>query len=112
MIAPGCAVEANSSLSITVGAANVPAAIQNGMGFESDGSLCGDTGAPAGSFYCGGFRMSAAGALYVKDATDSSDIFIQGVRCSTLGQVIYEASAPNNYQNGNPQETDGSLSVG
>lgn len=110
MLAPG-AVFTSGRLDITAGAGQVPDRIVQGIGRMNDGSIAVDTDAPTGSYYCGGFRVSAAGALYGTTSTNAADVWNQGVRVSSAGQVVYEAAAATAYQNGNPQTSNGRLAT-
>lgn len=110
MIAPG-AVFSSGRVTITVGAGQTPDRIVQGIGRMNDGSLAVDSNAPTGSNYCGGFRMSAAGAIYGTTSTAGSDVWVQGVRTSSAGQLIYQNAAAVTFQNGNPQTASGLFAV-
>lgn len=106
MLAPG-ATFSSGRVDITADAEQTPDYINQGFGFMDDGSLAVDTDTPDGSHWCGGFRMSAAGAVYGTTSATGSDVWVSGVRVSALGQLVYEAAAATAYQNGNPQTANG-----
>jgi hypothetical protein len=110
VLAPGSTF-ATDRLDITASAGNVPAVIVNGWGFESDGSLCVDTNAVAGSIWMGGFRKTATGAVYGTTSVAGSDVWIEGVRVSVDGAVVYESAAATTFDNGNPKTANGRLAV-
>lgn len=106
MFAPG-SVFSSGRVDITASAGNVPSFLNQGVGFEADGSLCVDTDAPSGDNYKAGIRLSSAGAVYGTTSTAGSDVWVEGIRVSALGQLIYEAAAATAFQNGNPQTSNG-----
>jgi len=111
MLAPG-GTFSSGRLDITASAGNVPTVFSNGFGWESDGSLCVDTNAAAGTIWNGGFRMTAAGAVYgTTTATDATDKWIAGVRVSEAGAIVYESAAQASFCNGNGITSNGRLAI-
>lgn len=106
MLAPG-SVFNSGRVDITAGASQDPDFFNQGVGFMNDGSLAVDTDAPAGSLFRGGVRQSSSGAFYGTTSVAGSDIWVQGIRVSALGQLVYEAAAAVAFQNGNPQTSNG-----
>ena len=90
MLAPGIEFDPDGRVYAQVGSAVTPAAINQGVGFSSLGQLCIDTDAPSGSFYKAGIRLSASGAIYGTSALSPDDIYIEGLRVSVLGQLVYD----------------------
>lgn len=79
----------------------------------TDGSLAIDTGTPTGSVYRGGVRLNSSGAMYGTETSSVNDIYVSGgIRVSTQGALVYTNDGTTaSYQNGNPQASDGTLSV-
>lgn len=68
----------------------------------NDGSVAVDTNAPAASpTMINGIAVNASGALHGKTATLGTDVFVEGIRVSILGQVCYGTTVPVAFQNGN-----------
>lgn len=111
MLAPGMTFDGAGSVRITAGAATTPAFFNEGVGFMADGSLAVDTDAPAGNIYDGGIRLNAAGAMYGTTGLALTDVFNRSVKCSILGQLVYEVFAPSRYNNGNPVTNTGALAT-
>lgn len=109
-LAPGMVV-ITERVDVTIGAATVPAFFNEGVGFMADQSLAVDSDAPTGAVYHVGIRQSAAGAFYGTTSVAATDVFIEGVRVSNIGQLVYEAAAPQTYVNGNPIRANGALAV-
>ncbi len=98
-------------VAITAGAGQVPDFINQGVGFMNDGSLAVDTDAPSSPAFDGGIAVSSAGAVHGTTTTAGTDVYIQGLRVSAVGQLVYEAADPAGYTNGNPFTTAGSFST-
>ena len=68
----------------------------------NDGSLAIDTNAPAASpTFINGVAVNASGAIHGKTATLVSDVYMEGVRISALGQVCYGTTVAVTFCNGN-----------
>jgi hypothetical protein len=101
MLVPGM-VYSSGRVDITAGAGQTPDYISQGFGFMNDGSLAVDTDAPTGSNYTKGFRQSAVGALYGTTSRNATDVYDEGIRRSTSGQIVYELAAATAYSSRNP----------
>ncbi len=73
----------------------------------NDGSLAVDTDAPSGDFWRAGIRQSAAGAFYGTTTAAGTDNWVGGIRVSNIGQIVFEAAAAVNFQNGDPATSNG-----
>jgi len=111
VIVPGLTFTAAGRTKATIGAGTVPNYISQGFGFNTGDLLSIDTNAPAGTTYEKGFRISAAGALYGTTVQSASDSWVEGVRVTALGQVVYESANPTNFSSGNPITAAGNFSV-
>lgn len=101
-LAPGCKVDASGRIVTTSGAGQVADFINQGIGFLNDGSVAVDTNAPAANpTFVNGIAVNASGALHGKTATLGTDVFLEGIRVSVLGQVCYGTTVPVSFQNGN-----------
>ena len=97
---------------IEAGAGQVPDFISGGFGFmDSANALAVDTDAPAGSVYVKGFRMSPNGAVYGTTTPDDADVYHEGIRRSTAGQIVYEAAAASTYSSRNPVTSNGRFGI-
>lgn len=110
MLVPGV-IFTSSRVDITAGAAQTPDFFNQGFGFMSDGTLAVDTDAPAGSNFTKGFRQSAAGAVYGTTSANSTDLWIEGIRISTAGQIVYESAATVEFSSRNPITSNGRFAV-
>lgn len=111
MLAPGCTFS-SGRVTVTAGAGTVPDFRgPGGIGFMNNGSLAIDTNAPAGTSFIKGFRISAAGALYGTTTPSGTDVWIEGIRVSSLGQIVYESAAAAGYASGNPVTSNGRFAV-
>lgn len=112
MLAPGSTINASGRLVCTGADGVVPDFINQGLGFKNDGSLCMDTGTPAGSLYHAGVRISSRGAPYVTDTQSVDDLYVGGLRISALGALVFTNDGTTLlYENGNPVAANGTLSV-
>lgn len=112
MIAPGMTFSAAGRIEATIGAATVPDFFNEGVGFMNNGDVAIDTDAPAArTGYRAGIRQSVAGAFYGTTTLAATDIYIDGIRVSNLGQLVYEVADPTFYNNGNPFTANGVLSL-
>lgn len=111
MLAPGATFTGAGRVLCTIGAGVVPDFINEGIGFKNDGSVCIDTNAPGVIAADGGIALSPVGAIYGKTVQDPSDVWVSGIRLSTLGQLLYEQADPVSFNNGNPVTATGNFSV-
>jgi hypothetical protein len=111
MLVPGMTFTAGGRTNATIGATTV-ATSQNQGGFGFIGAnLAIDTDAPAGTSFVKGFRLNASGALYGKTAQLATDAWIEGIRVSALGQIVYESADPDHFASGNPITPAGNFAV-
>lgn len=111
MIAPGMTIGAGGRVAATIGAATAANFMNQGNGFMTGGNLAIDTDAPAGQNFRNGIRLNSSGAIYGTTATAGTDVWVQGVRVSAQGQLVYEAANAASFQNGNPQSAAGLFAV-
>ncbi len=103
---------ATGSVNATIGAATAADRQgQGGFGFMNNGDLAIDTDAPAGSTYVKGIRLNTSGALYGTTATNVTDVWLEGIRISVSGQLVYEIAAATGYTSRNPITANGIFSV-
>lgn len=101
-LAPGMKFDGSGRIVTTSGAGQVADFINQGAGFMNDGSLAIDTNAPAATpTFINGFAVNASGAMHGKTGTLGTDIFMEGVRISVLGQVVYGTTVAVAFNNGN-----------
>lgn len=110
MLVPGLSFGAGSRVAATIGAATVATSINQGFGFIG-ANLAIDTDAPAGTSFNKGFRLNASGALYGKTGQLADDAWIEGIRVSALGQIVYESADAVNFASGNPVTAAGNFAV-
>lgn len=111
MLVPGMTFTAAGRTNATIGATTV-ATSQNQGGFGFIGAnLAIDTDAPAGSTFVKGFRLNASGALYGTTAQAATDSWVEGIRVSALGQIVYESADPTSFASGNPVTAAGNFAV-
>jgi hypothetical protein len=110
VIFPGAVLKADGTVDITASSGQVADFINEGIGFMNDGSVAIDTGAPAGNNWKAGFRLNASGAIY-GTVTTTGLLYIEGVRISDLGALVYAVALPQDYVNGNPIRTTGVLAT-
>lgn len=111
MLAPGAVLSAAGRLPATIGIGTAPDFFCNGVGFKAGGLVAFDTAAPAGSNFDGGYAVNAAGAHYAKTSQLGTDIFVNGLRTSLLGQIIIESADAVTFCNGNGITAAGNLAV-
>lgn len=93
MLVPGMTFTAAGRTNATIGAATAATSQnQGGFGFI-DANLAIDTDAPAGDTFVKGFRLNATGAIYGTTVQAADDQWVEGIRVSALGQIVYEAAA-------------------
>ena len=85
---------------------------QGGFGFSIDERLAIDTDPPAGSTYVKGFRLNASGAVYGTLTTDPTDVWEEGIRRTTIGQIVFEIADPVTFSSRNPITAAGNFAVG
>jgi len=112
MIVPGVTFT-DGRIAASVESGVDPTNFHGGFGFMADGTFAIDTAAPAGSASVKGYRMSSLGAIYGTTATAGSDSFIEGVRVSAAGQVVYAngEDPPAGFTGCNPVDANGVLQV-
>jgi leucyl aminopeptidase (aminopeptidase T) len=110
MLVPGMPFS-SSRVDITAGAAQAPDFFNQGFGFMNDGTLAVDTNVPAGSNFTKGIRQSAAGAVYGTTTAAGTDLWLEGIRITTLGQIVYESAAATGFASGNPITSNGRFAV-
>jgi len=110
MLVPGV-VFTSGRVDITTGAGQTPDFFNQGFGFMNDGSLAVDTDAAAGSNYTKGIRQSAAGAIYGTTSTNATDVWLEGIRISSTGVLVYESAAATSYSSRNPITAAGNFAV-
>jgi len=106
----------NSAIAITAtyrgtGGAPIPDFVKGGNGFLRDGNLALDTSAPTGSTFFKGILRTPAGAFYAKTGQLATDVFVEGIRVSALGQIVYEQANAVNFSSGNPVTAAGNFAV-
>lgn len=115
MLVPGWAINGGLSVIATAGPAVVVSHINQGFGFTTGLGgrvLAIDTDSPAGDAYYKGFRMNpTSGAVYGTTTTAVDDVFIEGIRVTTAGQLVYEDSIAASFNSGNPLAAGGPLAV-
>lgn len=111
MLAPGATLSAAGRLFATIGLATTADFINGGVGFKANGSVAFDTSAPTGSSFTGGIAQNASGAFYAKTTQAGTDLWVSGLRISTLGQLIIESADAATFSNGNGTTAAGNLAV-
>jgi len=111
VLAAGLTFGANGRTAATIGAGTVPNFFSGGVGFMTGGNLAIDTNAPTGNGFDGGILQSAAGAFYGKTGQLATDVFVNGIRVSILGQIVYESLDAVSFTSGNPVTTNGNFAV-
>lgn len=110
MLVPGLTFGAGSRCAATIGVATAATSINQGFGFIG-ANLAIDTDAPAGSTFVKGFRLNATGALYGTTAQAGTDQWVEGIRVSASGQIVYESADAVIFASGNPVTANGNFSV-
>jgi hypothetical protein len=96
---------------VTIGLGVVPDFIDQGFGFKNDGSVCIETGAPGVVSPDGGLALAPNGAIYGTTAQAGTDVWLAGVRVSSVGLLVYEQAVPASFDNGNPKTAAGNFAV-
>lgn len=104
MLAPGMLFDANGRVITTVGVGLVAQFISQGIGFMNDGSLALDINpAPVPISFCKGIAQNASGACFASgNAPATTDVFVEGIDVSILGQIMTGPANPTSFTNGNP----------
>lgn len=111
MLVPGVQTTAGA-FNATAGAATPVAFINQGFGFTTAGALAIDTDSPTGTVYYKGFRMNpSTGAVYGTTTRTGSDVYAEGIRRTTVGQLVYEATTPVAFASGNPISSNNALAI-
>lgn len=110
MFAPGMKFT-SGRVDTTIGAGTAADFINEGIGFMNNGDLAIDTDAPSGSNFKGGIRLNSTGAVYGTTSTAGTDVYVEGLRVSSSGQLVYESAAATSYFNGNPYTSNGRFAV-
>ncbi len=111
MLVPEMTFTAAGRTNATVGATTVATSqVQGGFGFIG-ANLAIDTDAPAGATFVKGFRLNASGALYGTNTPAATDQWVEGIRVSNIGQIVYESADPVIFASGNPITAAGNFSV-
>lgn len=110
MLAPGMSFS-SSRVNTTIGAGTAADFINQGVGFMNNGDLAIDTDTPTGTNWKAGIRLNSTGAIYGTTSTAGTDVFVEGLRVSEDGAVVYESAATSFFNNGNPYTSNGRLAV-
>jgi len=111
MLVPGLQFVAGDRTFAAIGAAPAVSFISGGFGWFSPQAICIDTDAPAGSTFCKGFRLNASGAVYGTTVQAADDQWVEGIRVSAIGQIVYESADAANFASGNPVTAAGNFAV-
>lgn len=115
MLVPGVAVNNGVQWFATAAPGVAVSHINQGFGFVAGlggAILAIDTDTPAGSVWYKGFRMNpTTGAVYGTTTTADSDIYIEGIRATVDGQLVYADDIAASFNSGNPLATGGALAV-
>ena len=111
MLVPGLTFTAAGRTNATIGAGTTANSIQQGFGFMANGNLAIDTNAPSGSNFTKGFAQNASGAVFGTTVQSATDSWVEGIRVTALGQIVYESADPVSFANGNPITAAGNFSV-
>lgn len=102
---------AGGRVNATIGAATTADFINEGMGFKTGGNLAIDTNVPATGVYDGGIAQNGSGAVHGTTVQAATDVWVQGVRVSALGQLVYESADAATFSSGNPITAAGNFAV-
>lgn len=95
-------INATNQVVVDRSVGNASEFVYGGFGFTSAGALCLDDADPAESVFNAGFRVNPTGCIYVITVTAVTDVWLQGLRCSSAGRLVVQASAGSAFVNGNP----------
>jgi hypothetical protein len=110
MLVPGLTFGAGGRCAATIGAATAATEVDQGFGFIG-ANLAIDTDAPAGSTFNKGFRLNATGAVYGTTSQTATDQWVEGIRVSAIGQIVYESADAVTFASGNPVTANGNFAV-
>lgn len=111
MIVAGLTTGAGSRVAATIGLGTTADFLSSGIGFKTGGNLAIDTSAPAGGNFDEGIALNASGCIYGTLAQSGTDLWVQGVRISALGQLVIESADAAVFSSGNPITAAGNFSV-
>lgn len=111
MLCPELTFTASGRVNATIGPTTAAISqAQGGFGFIGQ-NLAIDTDAPAGNSFVKGFRLNSTGALYGTTVQSATDSWVEGIRVSALGQIVYESADPVTFSSGNPITAAGNFAV-
>jgi hypothetical protein len=58
-----------------------------------------------------GVGIRNTGAVCTTTSTSGTDVYLEGVRCSTAGKLVVESAAPAGTASGNPVTATGALAI-
>lgn len=113
MLCPGMIFGAGGRVAATIGAATAADFINEGVGFKTGGNLALDTNAPGTpASFTKGIAQNASGAFFAIVATQlATDVFVEGIRVSALGQIVVESANAAGFASGNPVTAAGNFAV-
>jgi hypothetical protein len=113
MLCPGMVFGAGGRIAATIGAGTVADFISQGVGFNTGGNLSLDTNAPGTPVsFTKGIAQNASGAFFAIVSTQlATDVFVEGIRVSALGQIVIESADAAGFTSGNPITAAGNFSV-
>lgn len=86
--------------------------ISQGFGFMNNGNLALDTTVvPAPVSFTKGIAQNATGAAFAVVGQLATDVFVEGIRVSVLGQIVIESADAATFANGNPVTAAGNFAV-
>lgn len=85
-------------------------AIAGGFGYNSSGRLVFNTDDAPQSFIKG-IGVRTDGAVCATTSTDDSDTYIEGVRVTAAGKLVYAEGAVQHFTSGNGCRTTGALAA-
>lgn len=111
MLAPGCSFTAAGRLNALASAGPTAIVAQGGIGFDAAGNVLIDTNAVAGTKVDQGIAVNATNCLYGTTTAAGTDFFVNGLRLSATGQLVYAQANPALVSNGNPLSATGAMCV-
>lgn len=95
---------------VNVAVAGTVASFQAGFGYDSTGDLVLNT-ADAPQSFVKGIGVRSDGSVCATTTTGGTDTYIEGVRVTAAGKLVYENAASQHFTSGNPCRTTGALAV-
>ena len=95
---------------VTAEIAGVITVINGGFAFTALGEIVLEVVA-APQVFIKGIGCRNTGAVCATTTTDVSDVYIEGVRVTTAGKLVYADAAPDHTNSGNPCTSTGALAV-